>query len=607
MDKKISCVPNKVFEEFQNITNFKNAIGKRGIAEQAKINERMFVGDQWYGAKCGENRPLVRRNIIKRIGEYKISTLCAPQIAVNYTAEGIPDNSSTAEAKEQAQEMMLNGEDMSGVDEAADSVVVMGLLSDYFTTTAERLKFNDKMATAVRNAYISGTAITYTYWDKNIKTGLYADAKKEQPIIGDINFEILSVNNVCFGDPNCDDVQSQPYIIVSQRKYYKDVQREARRFGTSENEVKNIKPSANMYNQNAGERGENELSDSKRVTVYTKFWKEYNDIGTEWTVKAYRCTANATVREAWNLGVSNYPFSKFVWEPRESCAYGDSEITNIVPNQIAINRALTAELWHTMITGMPITLVNGDVITGDITSNPGEVIKIYGTADDIGTAIKFVQPPSFAPQIQNVVANLCADTLNDSGATDAALGQERPDNASALIQMREASLQPMQPKQNSYYSFVEDIARNWADMWLNMYGTRLIKITKNSEVYYVKFNAEKYKRLVINARIDVGTATLWSQAVVIQSLDSLLQAGLITPVEYYERMPKGLIPDITGLIEARKQQERFNNETSDSALIEKIKQEEPELYEQFIKLPPEEQQAMLQDIKAKSGIGGQAQ
>lgn len=602
MDKKeILLEPKKVFEEFQNITNWKDGIGKRGISEQSKINERMFVGDQWYGAKCGENRPLVRRNIIKRIGEYKISTLTAPQIAVNYTADGIPDNHTTAEQKQSAMKNALENGYLDGTDENIDSAVVMSILSDYFSTTAERLKFGDKIGKAVRNAYISGTGIAYTYWDKNIRTGLYADAGKKTPINGDINFEILSVNNVCFGDPNNDDVQSQPFIIVSQRKYYKDVQREAKQNGVAENLIAEIKPSNAIYNQNSGERGENELSNTKRVTVYTKFFKDYNDDGTEYVIKAYRCTEKVTVRAEWELGINYYPFAKFSWEERESSIYGDSEITTLIPNQIAINRTITAMLWHAMITGMPITLINGDVIS-NISNNPGEVIKIYGSGEDIANTIKLIQPPTFTPQIQNVVNDLAQNTLSDSGATDAALGQERPDNASALIQMREASLQPMQVYQNRYYSFIEDIARIWADFWLNMYGKRSIKITKNSEIYYIKLDAEKYKNLVINAKIDVGAATLWSQAIVIQTLDALLQAGIITKRQYFERLPKGLIPDVTGIIEEIKQQETYTQGTSDSEIIKRMQETDPDLYNRFITLPPEEQQKIIANARNTSGI-----
>ena len=599
--------PAKIFGEYKDGTEYKNTLGNKGLFEQSKINERMFVGDQWYGAKCGNNRPLVRRNFIKRIGEYKMSTITAAPIAVNYTADGIPDNTELKQQAEVKQQAMINGETFNGETDNAEFSLIMNVMSDYFKVTAERLKLDAKKEQAVKNAYISGTGIAYTYWDDQIRTGIYVDEAKSTPVKGDIAFEILDVENVVFGDPNNDDVQSQPFIIVSQRKFYKDVQREAKRNKRPSNEIEMIKPNGiEGYYENAGERGENELSDSKRVTVLTKFWKEWNEDGTEYKIMCVRVTDKAVIREPWNLSVKNYPFAKFCWERRRSCAYGDSEITHLVPNQIAINRAYTAMLWSIMTTGMPITLVNGDIISDKIKNEPGEVLRVFGAEQDISNAIRFIQPPAFAGQIKNTVSDLVTETLSDSGATEAALGAIRPDNAAAIIQMREAALQPMQVYQNRFYDFVEDVARIWSDFWLNCYGNRQIKVENKDGSYYLNFNAERYRDLLINARVDVGASTLWSSAAVVTTLDNLLERQLITFEQYLERLPAGLIPDVTGLKNDIKAQTENATAISDSAIIQQISQQQPELYQKYLQMTPEEQQQMLQQIKMQAGIGGGA-
>ncbi len=605
MEKEKQLEPVEIFNQYKQGTEYKETLGKKGLFEQSKINERMFTGDQWYGAKCGSNRPLVRRNFIKRIGEYKMSTVTAAPVAVNYTADGVPDNSSLKDELENKKEAMLAGEAFNGETDTAEYALIMNVLSDYFKVTAERVKFDAKKEQAVRNAYISGTGIAYTYWDEQIRTGLYVDEKKTVPIKGDISLEILDVENVVFGDPNNDDAQSQPYIIVSQRKFYKDVRREAKRNGRPNDEIERINPNGvESYKENAGERGENELSDTKRVTVLTKFWKEWNDNGTDYKIMCARVTEKAVVREPWDLMIKSYPFAKFCWERRRSCAYGDSEITYLVPNQIAINRAYTAMLWSIMTTGMPITLVNGDIVHDKIKNEPGEVLKIYGAEQDINNAVKFIQPPAYAGQIKNTVSDLVSETLSDSGATDAALGAARPDNASAIIQMREAALQPMQVYQNRFYDFIEDIARIWADFWLNCYGNRQIKIEDGEGSHYLQFNADRYRDLLINARVDVGASTLWNSAVVISTLDNLLDRQLINFEQYLERLPGGLIPDVTGLKKDIKSMSENAEATSDSAIIQKISQEQPELYQRYLQLAPEEQQQLLQQIKMQSGIGG---
>lgn len=608
--KEITVVPQKIFTEYRSGTEFKASVGKKGIFEQAKINERFYAGDHWYGAKCGNDRPLVRRNLIRRIADYKLSTIGAAPIAVNFSAEGVPDNTVQEDTKKQAMDSLAVGEsdfaNNGEVDELEVSTI-MQVLTDYGTTAIERLKFDSLAQSTLKNAYVSGTGILYTYWDELTETGMYADAAKNEPIRGDIACQVLDVENVVFGDANNNDVQNQPYIIISQRRMCDDVRREARRNRRPAEEIENIKPdNANLLYANAGTRGEEEPSDSQRITVLTKFYKEWDDEGKSYKVMCVRVTEKAVIRKPWDIGVKLYPLSKIVWDERRSSAYGDSEITYLIPNQIAVNRALTAQVWAMMATGMPILIQNGDVINYDITNEPGQIIKVYGANEDVAGALRFLQPPAFAGQMITSVNDLANNTLTDTGANDAALGNVRPDNATAIIQIREAALQPMQIKQNQYYAFIEDTMRIWAEFWLHLYGDRNLKINTASGTAYVPFHAKRYEKILVNAKVDVGASTLWSTSLVISTLDALLQAQIITPIQYLERMPSGFIPDKTGLIEDIKEQSALNEERtaelSDDAVLQQLASERPELYQKFQSLPPEQRQAMLQRMR-----GGNAQ
>ena len=318
---KINVEPKKVFEEYENGNNYKSSIGDLGIFEQSKRNERFYVGNQWYGAQCGNNRPLVRQNVIKRIGEFKLSAIGAAPVTVNYSAEGLPNTNKIKKQAKKLQAEMLNGEwtATSPVPDAVEVSVITDALSNYYKITAERLQFNIKNAEALRKAYISGTGIAYTYWDSDIKTGLFADEARTTRIDGDIAFEVLDVENVVFGDPNNANVQTQPYIIISQRLDVESVRREAKRNGLS---IDNIVPDgATQYN--SGDRGESEPTDSRRVTVITKLYKEWDKEGSEFKVMAVKVTEKATVKEPWDLGLSMYPIAMFRWEDRGSSAYGN--------------------------------------------------------------------------------------------------------------------------------------------------------------------------------------------------------------------------------------------------------------------------------------------
>lgn len=83
--------PEQMFSEYEAGRTFKAGLGRHGLYEQSKTNERFYVGDQWYGARCGNDRPLVRHNVIKRIGDYKMAVVSANPVTVNYSAEGVPN------------------------------------------------------------------------------------------------------------------------------------------------------------------------------------------------------------------------------------------------------------------------------------------------------------------------------------------------------------------------------------------------------------------------------------------------------------------------------------------------------------------------------------
>ena len=604
--------PIQIFDEYLQGTKFKSALGYRGLYDQNKMNERYFVGDQWYGVNCGNDRPLIRHNVIKRIGEYKMSVIGSSPVAVNYSADGVPNTVELKEKIRPIRDGIAKGiDDYIGiVDEmmseelpsAEEVTLIMSALSDYFRVTAERVKLNDKTEQALRNAYISGTGIMYTYWDDKVRTGLYADESRKTPIIGDIGCEVLDVENVYFGDPNLDDVQSQPYILVDQRKPVAELKREAKRNRRPQHEIEKIVPDSETSYE-AGEMSENEPPESQKATVITKFWKEWNDDGTNYILKAIKVCNNATIRPEWDVGIRLYPFAKFTWERRRNCAYGESEITYLIPNQIAINRMITASVWAVMMMGMPIMVVNSDVIDAStITNDPGQIITVNGGFDDVHGAMSYLNPPNFSPDFIQNVNMVIGNTLQQSGANDAALGEMRPENTSAIIALREAATMPLQQTQNRYFSFIEDVARIWAEFWVTKYGKRSIKVEDDSGTWYMPFDGDRYKELIISTKIDVGASGLWSESQAITTLGNLFDRRIIDAVQYLQRLPKGIIPQLDKLIREIKSANQAVMEMQSAGQAEQPLDAEtlvgalpPELQDVFRGLDPETAQAVIQD------------
>ena len=513
--------PIDIYEEFSNGDSFKQTIGTRGIAEQGKINERFFIGDQWYGANCGNDRPLVRHNVIRRIGNYKMSNILATPVNVAFSAEGIP----TIDYERSELTFDENVTDEREINYICDT------FKNYYKTTAERVKLNELSEKILRTAYIWGSAVLYTYWEPSVTTGLFADSLKKEKISGDICCEALHINDIVFADPYTDNLQEQEYIIISSSKDVNTVLREARLYGANLKTLSQIEA----------------LAEDGKVTVYTKLYKEYKK-DQSFTVKCIKTTENNIVRNVFDTGLSIYPLSIFSWEKRNNLIYGESEITYIIPNQIAINRMITANVWSKMTMGMPIMLVNGDTVSEKITNDPGQIIKIYGSNEDVASAVKYITPPSLSDDFDSSINTLIENTLGQNGANEVALGDTEANNASALATMQNAALMPLNIIKNRYYAFIEDVARIWCSFWLEFYGNRPLKVKGKSGIEYAEFDAKRYKDLAINVTVEVSNKNLYSEKEQTNLLLTLFDKGIIDREALIKRLPSGAVPDKNELL-----------------------------------------------------------
>ena len=525
--------PEKIFADYQKIRHFKSSIGKRGLYEQNRMNERFFVGDQWHGASCGSERPLVRHNVIKRIGDYKIAQISGSELSVNYCAEGFSQNLSAKKSVlKQRKEISLSSNSLFAPLKSDNEVGLMiSVLDSYRKTTAHRVKLEEILDSALRDAFIRGTGVVYTYFDPDIKTGLFADKQGGTPILGDIVCERIKIEDVYFGDPAVTSLQKQPYIILTEEKSAEDIAREAARYGATENTVERI-----------------EAKKSEKLTLFTKLFKAEDENG---NIKVYatKVTEKEVIRPPFCLGIQVYPISVFLWEKRDGCIYGDSEITYIIPNQIAINRMITASVWSAMSAGMPLMVVNGDLVNGEITNDPGQIIKAYGSPEEINSAVKFVNPPDYSSGYNESVNNLIMNTLTQCGANEAALGDLDATNTSAIIELRDAASTYLVPLKNRYFAFIEDISLIWAEFFFAMYGKRCLKVSDENGVWYFPFDAARYKDLVLTVTVTAGHGVTRGERERVQTLKELLELGVITPSQYIKRLPSGIITESDALAE----------------------------------------------------------
>lgn len=525
----------KIFEEYEKGTAFKSSLGSKGLYEQSRINERFYIGDQWYGAKCGNDRPLVRHNIIRRIGDYKMSSLTGTQFNVVYTAVGSAMTAQRhkelkAVRKDFAQGALTNPSTLERDEEIA---LITNALSLHAKSVADRLGFSAVIGQALRNAFISGTGIIYTYWDTDAHTGLHT-VNANIEVRGELKCRCLRVENVCFGDPYTDSVEAQPYIIISSKMSVEEACFRAAAFGAGEFTLSQIR----------------DATLNGKVTVLTKLYKKRMSDGMH--VMAQQVCSKAVIRDEWDTLLHRYPITKFSWDTRGELIYGESEITYLIPNQIAINRMITASVWAGMTMGMPIMVVNGDTVPGQITNDPGQVIKIYGSNEDVQGAVRYVSPPAFAEKFQGSVDALIQNTLNQCGANEAALGDMKADNATAIQRLNSTAVKPMEMMRARYFAFLEELALIWADFWISRYGNRSLSIEDENGVWYLPFSASRYKNLTLLAKVNKVQENSEER---LSILKHLFDKGNISAKTYVESLPEDIIGDKRTLLYGIKEDE----------------------------------------------------
>ena len=476
----MNTIPNTIYNEYKAARDFKDSIGDRGIYEQSRINERFYRGDQWYGVNTSGDKPLVRHNVIKRIADFKLSRIMSDETPIKYFVDNIAylenDRKNITALKD---EIIKSGKAALGEKpDNAEMNLIAKALSKNRELCAERLGFKNLCAKALRDAYVTGTGILYTFWDQKARGGT-----------GDIGCEVLSVNDVFFSDPHEKDIEKQKYIIITGVYDTDRVLREAKQFEKTVDEKSIIKDSV-----------------GGKVLTFTKLYKEYTKSGEE-IVMCVKSTESAVIRRPFRTFLSKYPINVFCFEERDDCVYGDSEVTYLIPNQIAINRMITANVWSSMSTGIPIMVVNGDSVTSEITNDPGQIIKVYGTNEDVKGAVNFISPPDYSKDFCENINSLIQNTLTQSGATAAVLGDEILNNATALSYLRGSAFMSLDIIKERFLAFRKNVATIWADFFINCYGERPLKMKEGENVYYIPFSSSRYDTVVLTVETDTDTET----------------------------------------------------------------------------------------------------
>lgn len=482
-------------------------------------NENFFIGKQWEGVEAN-GLPTPVFNFLKRVTLFQIATISSDNLSMQATP--------------------LNSTSRYGL---ADLEQVTDVINKQFAEVFERNKIVTKVREFMRNAAVDGDGATYSWFDPDMETG--------QEAKGGIVTEIIENTRIIFGNPNERNVQQQPYIIIPMRKQVEYVKNLAEKNGVKKDDIDSIRADSEAYGNKM-----DALTDD-RVSMYIYLYRDF-DTG---TIHSYKCTQNVELEEDKDTELKHYPITWMNWDYIQDSYHGQALISQLLPNQKFVNKAFAMAMISLMTTAYP-KIVYDKTRIPKWDSRVGAAIGVNG--GDMNSIAKIIDPAQISPQISQFIDLAVNYTQNFMGASDAALGDTRPDNTSAIIALQRASNAPLELVKLNMYESIEDLGRIYLDMMRVYYGTRYVQVKFLSKQemnnqplgmsiqdtnFNKPFDFSILNEIPMSLKLDVGASSYWSEITTVQTLDNLLMQGKIELVDYLERIPEGYVSKKQELID----------------------------------------------------------
>lgn len=511
-----------MFSEYEEIwekyTKCQDYMDKKGYVHKSDLHWNMYLGEQWYhqGVDSENARKLPVVNFIEPIVNYKTATLCKKSLKARF----------------------------SDTDGRHELNTVYSMLNDNFVNSWSRANMDNVMWSHVKSAAVTGASFLYFYG---------SDTKDVQ---------VLPHVNVLLGDELTEDVQDQPYIMIRERVFAKDVRRAAEMNGLPEDMWKDISAdNDDEYLTVNKDDIENTGKDGKITSVI--YFEKRN--GTVFVGRAVKGLMYEPLHPI--DGLTKYPIISFVWQDKPNSARGQGEVVKHLRNQIEVNKTYARRSVIVKMFSYPIRVYNTNMVENpEDLKKTGISIGVNAGADNVQKAVAYISPATMSPDAKNLSDDLISTTRDLAGAGDTSMGQIDPTRVSgtAIVAINEQASLTLNEQLSKLRQCVSDIAEVWFDMWLcyNPAGLRIKRRATdeermiNPEIEFVPdvISIEQLKMLKPEIRIDVSENTQWAMNDRQTALDNLLASGYIMFDEYLDCLEEdGVLPKtkLMNIIKAR--------------------------------------------------------
>lgn len=521
--------PTKDWKLYEAGIKYNNSIAgdEKNYYNVIDANIAFANGDQWRNV-VADGLPKPVFNIIKRVKQFKVASLKSDNIAISLEPMEYRPQSNDLAMQQQVNDIDLANAEIKNV--------------------LENVNFDAKSRELLGDGFDTGDYCLHWYFDMDVIP--FKQINKN--IKGIIQCEIIDSTNVMFGNPNVRIVEKQPYIIVVGRDLVSNLRKECKK-----NKGGNVEDivSDNETGYQMGDNGKNEIDadDYQKALYIIKYYRGENG-----RIYASKSTRSTYIYEDKETGLNHYPVAFNNWEPVKGSYHGRAECTGIIPNQIAINKMFAMVIYHLMLTAFPTAVYDADRIEG-WNNQIGAAIPITNLqSTSIHNVAGYLEPATMSGQIIQAIELAMQYTKETLGVGDASLGNVTMNNATAIIAIQKSAAVPLENVKGAFYEFVEDCGRIIVDMMATYYGERPVVVQgHNNERTVEMFDFKKLKDMWLHIKADVGSASYFSEVASLQTLENLLNNGMIEFVEFLRRVPDELIPDKQALINSIEQNDLY--------------------------------------------------
>lgn len=504
-----------IYEIWQRFEKSKQYMQEKAILTKTEKNWLMYIGKQWEACQNSEGmEDLPSMNFIKPTVKYKVSSIAATTVTALFSDlngdREIPIGGMTVD-------------EVTGmpIPLTVTTSEIVGKLNDLFSISWEKGKGKRMSKRGLLHAGVQGDS--YFFWGEG------GDTRKPPQIIHNTQMHLSNENTM--------EIQEQTWLAIEERLDVEVVRERARLAGVSREDIDLIRP------DNATEDNLFNKREVKGKVTSLIYMEKDKKTGIVWLG---RCTKDVMYEqmhpiqqkkggEYHGIGLTKYPIVPMVWEEMPNSARGMSEVEQLIPNQLELNKMLARRAISGKQSAFPrLAYDDTSIANPEDLDKVGAAIKLNGgNAQAIGNMIAYLAPQSMSPDAQN----LCDELLNNSrtlaGASDAQLGNIDLSRVSgtAAQTIRDQQQIPLNEQQEMYQDFIENVALLWCELWKVYYPEGL-------EWDGVSITAAEIQSVEPNVRVDIAEDTSLSKMASQQELTNLFNNGKLTFKEYVEAYPE---------------------------------------------------------------------